>query len=94
MAPVDDNARWVDCEEAKSENPTLRERRSGWGTQKGERQSEKPHPSQKTFRMGHPERRKAKREADPSLRSPKAGDRVRDDKEVVRCAALPKDGQP
>ncbi len=46
---------------AKSENPTLRRRRGGSSTRKGEKQSEKQVPHQ---------------------RSPKAGDRVRDDNEL------------
>ena len=47
----------------EAKNTTLRRGRSlpasgqaGWGTRKGEEQIENPHPSRKTFRMGHPER--------------------------------------
>jgi hypothetical protein len=41
---------------------------------------QRPHPSQKPFRMGHPARIESLSEKEvPHHRSPKAGDRVRDD---------------
>jgi len=40
----------------------------GGRKEKAEAKSEKPHPSQRPLRMGHPEGRKAKQEADPSSR--------------------------
>jgi len=55
--------------EAKGKITTLRKEREGWGTRlracagEAEADGEIPHPSQKTLRMGHPQRRKANLEA-------------------------------